>query len=173
MIWIPKKEDCITWNETEDGIYILYFYDGNDTRELPIHFFWGKTPKEDKNRNIYYEMDHDPFYLSVDECMRDRVLACPLNACSCLPQLRYNKIINKWFCNCASSAICTKNDDQSELDELLALTKEYDYEHGFCDNPIEAILKWNEGCAKDYENIAKENIKEFKKLMKENDLKKD
>ena len=162
MFWIPKREDCITWNETEDGTYILYFYDGNDEREFPIQFLWSKTPKLDENDNIYSEMDYDTFYLHVLECMREAVLPCPLNACSCMPQLRYNKIIDKWFCNCASAAICTKNDDQSELDNLLSLTKNFDYEHGFCDNPIEAILKWNESCAKDYESIAKENIKEFK-----------
>ena len=27
MIFIPKKEDCVTWNQVEDGtVYILYKY---------------------------------------------------------------------------------------------------------------------------------------------------
>ena len=158
MIFVPKKQDCITWNETDKGIYILYFQDGNEEREFPIRFFWDKTPKLDENNNIYCQMDYDPFYLSVEECMREEVLNCPLNACSAKPQLRYNKIINKWYCNCPSSALCTKNDDQDELKELLSLTKRFDYNHGFCNNPIEAILKWNESCAKSYLNIAKNNL---------------
>ena len=161
MIFIPEKENCITWNETEDGIYILYFVDGNDNRELPIQFIWSKTPKMNEKDEVYYEMDYDPFYLSVIECMRDEVLNCPLNACSAKPQLRYNKIINKWFCNCPSSAICTKNDDQDEINSNL-INGDLTEERGYCDSPIEAILKWNENCAKDYENIAKENLKEYK-----------
>lgn len=158
MIFVPKIEKCIVWNETEDGIYILYFVDGNDTREFPISFLWSKTPKECKNeKDIIYVMDYDPFYLHVESCMREEVLNCSLNACSAKPQLRYNKIINKWFCNCPSSAICTK-DDQDELKELLSITKKIDYNHGFCNNPIEAILKWNENCAKNYFEIAKNNL---------------
>lgn len=168
MIWVPKKEDCITWNETENGIYILYFYDGNDEREFPISFFWGKTPKSTEDGGLTYEMDYDPFYIRVEECMRDEVLNCPMNACSAKPQLRFNKIINKWFCNCPSSAICTKNDDQDELDTMLSLDKYFDYEHGFCDNPIEAILKWNESVGEDFTNMARENIKIFNEWKNKN-----
>ena len=152
MIFIPEKEKCTIWNETEDGIYIVYFVDGNDNRELPIEFLWSKTPKMN-------EMNYDPFYLSVIECMRDKVLNC--HSCSAKPQLRYNKIINKWFCNCPSSALCTKNDDQDEINSNL-IKGNLTEERGYCDSPIEAILKWNENCAKDYENIAKENLKEYK-----------
>lgn len=167
MIWIPKKEECSVWHETENGVYILYFVDGDDNRELPIRFLWEKTPKMNEKDEVYYEMDYDPFYISVIECMNDEVLNCPLNACSAKPQLRYNKIINKWYCNCPSSAICTKNDDQEELNEMLSLTKEYTEENGFCDSPIEAILKWNENCAKDYENIALGNLKRYKEILEE------
>lgn len=162
MIFIPKKEDCLVWTETDDGIYILYYIDGNENKEFGIQFLWSKTPKLNEKDEIYYEMDYDPFYISVIECMNDKVLKCSLNACAAYPQLRYNKIINKWFCNCPSSALCTKNNDQDELNEMFHLTKEFVEKNGFCDSPIEAILKWNESCAKDYENIAKENLKRFK-----------
>lgn len=162
MIFIPKKECCLVWNETEDGIHIIYYIDGNNTREFGIKFLWSKSPKMNEKNEVYYEMDFDPFYISVIKCMNDEVLNCPLNACSAKPQLRYNKIINKWYCNCPSSALCTKNDDQDELDEMFSLTKEFTEKRGFCDSPIEAILKWNENCAKDYENIAKGNLKEYK-----------
>ena len=130
MIFVPKKEDCLVWNETEDGIYILYFVDGNDKRELPIQFLWSKTPKMNEKDEVYYEMDYDPFYLTVEQCMHEMVLDCPLSACSGKPQLRYNKIIDKWYCNCPSSAICTKNNDEDELNEMLAIyQKQYDYEN--------------------------------------------
>ena len=163
MIFVPKKENCITWNETEDGIYILYFYDGNDTRELPIRFFWGRTPKLDKNNNVYYEMDYDPFYLSVEECMRNEVLNCSLHACSAKPQLRFNKIIDKWYCCCPSSAIGTKNNDEDEIKSNLIEKENISYENGYCDNAIEAILKWNETEAKCYADIARANIEIFRK----------
>ncbi len=166
MIFVPKKEECATWHETENGVYILYFYDGNDKREFPIQFFWGKTPKLDKNENIYYEMDYDPFYLSVKECMRDEVLNCPLNACSAKPQLRFNKIINKWFCCCPSSAICTKNDDQDEIDSKLIRKENISSDHKYCDNPIEAILKWNESVGKAFADMAASNIKKFEEWKK-------
>lgn len=167
MIFIPKKEDCVVWNETDEGIYILYFVDGNERMEMPIRFFWGKTPKVGKNNQTIYTKDYDPFYISVIECMNDEVLNCPLNACSAKPQLRYNKIIDKWYCNCPSGAICTKNDDQSELDELLSLDKVYDKKHGFCNNPVEAILKWNENCAISFRELAKSNMKKYRELMNE------
>ena len=54
MIFIPKKEDCVVWNETDEGIYILYFVDGNEKREIPIRFLWGKTTKMDKNNQVIY-----------------------------------------------------------------------------------------------------------------------
>lgn len=167
MIFVPKKEECIVWNETDDGIYILYFVDGNEKRELPIRFLWEKTPELDEHEQVTRINDYDPFYLSVVECMNDQVLDCPLNACSAKPQLRYNKIIDKWYCNCPSGAICTKNNDQSELDELLSLDKEYDEKHGFCNSPIEAILKWNENCAESYKEIAAGNMKKYRQLSSE------
>ena len=161
MIFIPKKEDCAVWNETGDEIYILYFVDGNESGEFSIEFHWSKTPKSNEEDEIYYEMDYDPFYLSVEGCMNSEVLNC--SVCSSKPQLRYNKIIDKWYCNCPSSALCTKNDDQEELNELLSLTKEYTEKAGFCDSPIEAILKWNENCAVFYKEIAKSNLKTYRK----------
>ena len=155
MIFIPKKEECASWNETKDGIYILYFVDNNKDKELSIEFLWSKCP----------ETNYDPFYLSVIECMNDVVLNCPLNACSSKPQLRYNKIINKWFCNCPSSAISTKNDDEDEIDSNL-INGSLTAERGYCDNPIEAILRWNESCAKDYKSIVKANLKKLKEIIK-------
>lgn len=156
MIWIPKKEDCLIWNETEQGIYIFYCIDGNNTREFPIQFFWKKN----------YDKEYDPFYLSVEECLRDEVLNCPLSNCSSKPQLRYNKIINKWFCCCPSSALSTKNDDQDEIDSKLIDLNKVSFNIGYYDNPIEAILKWNETVGEDFVNIARSNIKKFEKWKK-------
>ena len=125
--------DCDIWKETDEGIHILYFADTK--KEIPIRFFWDKTPKMNENNEVVYTNKYDSFYISVIECMNEEVLNCPLSACSAKPQLRYNVIIDKWFCNCPSGALCTKDNDQSELNELLALEKKYDEEHGFCNNP--------------------------------------
>lgn len=166
MIFVPNKDDCIVWNETENGIYISYCYNKQD---FLIRFHWGLTPHLQKDQSIKYIMDYDPFYLTVEQCMHEMVLDCPLSSCSGKPQLRYNKIIDKWYCNCPSSAICTKNNDEDELNEMLAIyQKQYDYKHGFCNNPIEAILKWNISCAESYKENAKHAIKEYKQLNKVN-----
>lgn len=163
MIFIPHKMDCDIWKETDEGIHILYFADTK--KEIPIRFFWDRTPKMNENNEVVYTNKYDSFYISVIECMNEEVLNCPLSACSAKPQLRYNVIIDKWFCNCPSGALCTKDNDQSELDELLVLEKKYDEEHGFCNNPIEAILKWNEICAINLRKIAQRNMKKYKELI--------
>ena len=150
MIFVPEPIDCITYNRfDENQIYIVYAYKGN--QDYLIEFNWHKF--KDKN-------EFDPFYLEVDECMHTKVLRCSYAGCNCLPQLRYNNIIDKWYCNCASSALGTKNTDESELETLLK-DKEYSKKNGFCNNPIEAILRWNIEMAESYKYAAKNAIKKY------------
>ena len=160
MIFVPKKEDCTSWNECDNGVYISYHYE----KKFPIIFLWGKTPKVNDNGDIIYTVDYDPFYLSIKECMNNEVLNCSSKACSAKPQLRYNKIIDKWFCNCPSSALCTKNNDQDEIDSGLIDINHINIENGYCDNPIEAILMWNKLFAQSYIDIANGNIKIFNEM---------
>ena len=141
MIFVPEKENSIVWNETDDGIFIFYQY-----KELgTISFKWDKSPE-----TLDYS---DPFYLTVNGVNNEQVLRCTFAGCQCHPQLRYNDIIKRWFCNCESSAICTNNDDQDEINELLSYTKEYDEAHGFFDDPIRAIIFWNIETAKEYQYL--------------------
>lgn len=117
MLFVPNKSDCQIWFKRDDGTIFIRWAFNN---KFPICFIWGKKPILNELTNkIEYEETDDPFYLEVIGCMDDEVLKCPEAACSSFPQLRYNKILNKWFCNCPSSAICTKNTDNDELEELL------------------------------------------------------
>jgi len=142
MIFVPKKEDCLVWNDCGD--YLNIYYRPNKDSDESIDFKWWK--KDNK-----YE---DPNYLEVSEVNNCLVLPCSLDACRCNPQLRYNKIIDKWYCNCTSSALGTKNDDQDEIDTLLQYAKgEYTEEKGFFDNPYHAIMFWNIGQAEDFKRI--------------------
>ena len=43
--------------------------------------------------------------------------------------------------------------------------KEYTEENGFCDDMVEAILRWNINCARDYGKIAIGNIKSYRELV--------
>ena len=114
-----------------------------------------------------YEQKFDPDYLVVKGCMQEPVLKCSLNACNSYPQLRYNKIINKWYCVCSSSTICTKNTDEDELKTILKKYEDNGYDYNkFAKNPIEAIFLWNKNVANDYNEIAKEKIKIIKKVIK-------
>ena len=114
-----------------------------------------------------YEQKFDPDYLIVKGCMQEPVLKCSLNACNSYPQLRYNKIINKWYCVCSSSTICTKNTDEDELETILKKYEDNGYDDNkFAKNPIEAIFLWNKNVANDYNEIAKEKIKIIKKVIK-------
>ena len=157
MIFVPEKEKCIIWNDTPDEfIYILYEYN----KDIKISFKWIKNK------------DNDPFYIQLEglTIFKDvfdrhslRVLNCVEPACECQPQLRYNKIINKWFCMCASSMICTKNDDKDEL-EHPDISKHFkentlNEENGYFDNPVDAILNWNKSIAEFYFNECKELMK--------------
>ena len=170
MIFIPKKEDCVTWNQVDDGtVYILYKYFEDYENVILIQFVWYPQPVFDNELDevTKYEQKFDPDYLVVKGCMQEPVLKCSLNACNSYPQLRYNKIINKWYCVCSSSTICTKNTDEDELETIL---KKYE-DNGYDDNkkkknPIEAIFLWNKNVANDYNEIAKEKIKIIKKIIK-------
>ena len=134
MIFIPPEDQIEIMNKTDEFEMIKWMYNDN-----MILFEWTNEPQSHKK--------HIPFYLHPIQIGRENVLTCPESACQCYPQLRYNKIIDKWFCNCTSSAICTKDDDdQDELDELCVFDKRrnsFDEQHGYCNDPIKAILLWN------------------------------
>lgn len=171
MIFIPKKEDCVTWNQVDDGtVYILYKYFEDHENVILIQFVWYPQPVFDNELDevTKYEQKFDPDYLVVKGCMQEPVLKCSLNACNSYPQLRYNKIINKWYCVCSSSTICTKNTDEDELETILKKYEDngYDDDDKFAKNPIEAIFLWNKNVANDYNEIAKEKIKIIKKIIK-------
>ena len=170
MIFIPKKEDCVTWNQVEDGtVYILYKYFEDYKNVILIQFIWYPQPVFDNelDKITKYEQKFDPNYLAVKGCMNEPVLKCPLNACNQYPQLRYNKLINLWYCICSSSSICTENTDEDELETFLKKYEDNGYcDHdGFAENPIEAIFLWNKNVANDYNKIAKDKLKTIKKLF--------
>lgn len=143
MIFVPEKKSCPVWNDCGDYINIFYRPDDSDDS---ITFKWWK--KDNKAE--------DPYNLEVYNVNSQFVLPCALNACNCNPQLRFNKIINKWYCNCSSSALGTKNDDKDELKTLLEWAKGvYNEEKGFCDTPYRAIMCWNVFTAEDYRRINK------------------
>ena len=124
-------------------------------------------PENELDKITKYEQKFDPNYLVVKGCMNEPVLKCPLNACNQYPQLRYNKLINLWYCICSSSSICTENTDEDELETFLKKYEDNGYcDHdGFAENPIEAIFLWNKNVANDYNKIAKDKLKTIKKLF--------
>lgn len=158
MIFIPEKNVSKNINEY-DSDFLFWEYD----KDFKIMFEWGRTPEyNEKSEEISYIKNYDPFYLRVLMINQEEMMQCPLNACKAYPQLRYNKIIDKWYCNCPSSALCTKNDDQDELDNLLKGIKEFDEEHGFYSNPIEAIIKWNLSTCEDIKETNEMFLKRLK-----------
>lgn len=166
MIFIPT-ENVVKRNNGKGGLYLIWTYQQTYDQNYIITFEWTKTPIYNKKMDdVKYKFDHDPFYLHVDTICYQDILPCSFAPCKCKPQLRYNKIIDKWFCNCASSAITTKNDDQSELEELLC----FDYEKNsfdkpeYCNNPVEAIFQWNISMADSYKKINEEYLEKFKKI---------
>lgn len=140
MIFVPEKEKCSLWNNgLDEFIYIVYDYN----HDIKISFKWMQKEK------------NDPFYIQLDELTvykengfdghTIKILNCVEIGCQASPQLRYNNIIKKWFVTCPSSMICTKNDDNDEL-EIFVNTK-FTEENGFFDNPVNAILDWNKNIA--------------------------
>lgn len=170
MIFIPKKEDCVTWNQVEDGtVYILYKYFEDYENLILIQFIWYPQPVFDNelDKITKYEQKFDPNYLVVKWCMNEHVLKCPLNACNQHPQLRYNKLIDLLYCACSSSTLGTKNTDEDELETFLKGYEDNGYcnDDGFAENPIEAIFLWNKNVANGYNKIAKDKLKTIKKLF--------
>ena len=160
MIFVPLKKDCQIWEKSDEAIHIFYFWKKED--KYPIIFKWLKTPKHNKlDNSIYYEYDGDPFYLEVNMYCGELVLPCALSSCGCYPHLRYNKIINKWFCCCPSSALCTKNDDEYELNTMFfnRKGKYFTEKNGFCDDPIKAIARWNISNSNSIINISNKILK--------------
>ena len=151
MIFVPEKKSCAIWRDCGDYVNIYYKVNPTPDNNNAIDFkWWKKNGKTD-----------DPYYLEVQEVLNHLVLPCSLDACRCQPQLRYNDIIKKWYCNCSSSALGTKNDDEDEIKTLIYWAKgEYTEEKGFCDDPINAILRWNISLAEDYKFYAEELLKD-------------
>lgn len=149
MIFVPEKKNCTVWRDCGDYVYIYYKVNPTPESNNAIDFKWWKKDNDIK----------DPYYLEVQEVLEHFVLPCSLDACRCQPQLRYNDIIKKWYCNCTSSALGTKNDDEDELKTMLR-GKEFTEENGFCDDPISAILRWNLARAEDYKFYAEELLKD-------------
>ena len=152
MIFVPEKEKCLIWNDKlEDEIFMIYQFNDN----VKINFRWYK-----------YQNDvYDPFYLGLEEiCIQKStfenivmpIFKCLEPACEASPQLRYNRIIKKWFVTCPSSMICTKDNDQDELE--LFKNKKFTEDEGFYSNPVLAILAWNN-------NIATWIVENCKKLI--------
>ena len=141
MIYIPKEN--IERVENEDGSDFIFWYYKED---VAVVFEWSRTPKS-QNDEIIYVKDNDPFYLNVITIGRENVQHCSEAACQAFPQLRYNSILNKWFCTCPSSMLCTGNTDLDEVKSVdimkLRRNRQIDEEHGFFDDPIKAILFWN------------------------------
>jgi len=159
MIFVPNEN--VSKNTDENGSDFL-FWEYN--KDFEIMFEWERTPKYNKKtKETLYIKDYNPFYLSVIKINDEEVMKCQMSACQAHPQLRYNKIIDKWYCNCPSSAIKTDNDDKSEL---LTILSRYDYKYkerdGFCDNPVKAIIMWNMGIIGNIERI---NMKMMNKLL--------
>ena len=141
MIFVPEKEKCLIWNDKlKNEIFIIYQF--ND--RVRINFRWHKCQND-----VY-----DPFYLCLEEIRIQEstfenvimpVFKCLEPACEASPQLRYNRLIKKWFVACPSSMICTKDDDQDELE--LFKNKKFTEDEGFYNNPVLAILAWNNSIA--------------------------
>lgn len=155
MIFIPEKEKCTIWNETDEYIFILFFADKD--MEFPFSFHWYKD----------HNGKYDPFNLCLVEFAREFVQHCNMINCgdTSYPQLRYNKIVNKWFCCCSSSAICTKNDDKDEIESgLLDLKRDYDT---LGDTPMDAVIKWNISIANGIKSINENIANELKNISPE------
>lgn len=163
MIFIPKEK--VERERRENGEELLVW---NYSEEYIISFLWRRTPKININTDmVELVADKDPFYLEVVALNYNPVMRCSSIACNANPHLRYNKIIDKWYCNCPSSAICTENNDKSEIEELLTFSNgEYTKENGFYDNPIEAILMWNITMSKNCLEEFQDELKEFEERNK-------
>lgn len=152
MIWIPPKDKCEIWNETENGRFILFFLD-KEEKKYPIEFFWHKPS---------FSESYDPFYLFVRSFCNEFVQHCNMINCGdqSYPQLRYNAIIDKWFCTCASSAICTENNDKDEIEGDMLKHLKGDYSE-LSNTPFEAIIQWNLNVSRTIKEINEHILKEI------------
>lgn len=74
--------------------------------------------------------------------------------------MRYNAIIDKWFCTCASSAICTKNNDKDEIEGDMLKHLNGDYSE-LSNTPFEAIIQWNLNVSRTIKEINEHILKEI------------
>ena len=129
MIFVPQKEKCSLWNQSDNDIFIVYNY--NDA--IKICFYWKK-----------YKGKFEPFSLEIKsieiESIKLNIFNCTQPSCQAYPQLRYNDIMKKWYVCCPSSMICTKDNDESEIELFKCI--ELIEKNGFYDDPINAILHW-------------------------------
>lgn len=151
MIFVPKKEKAIIWNYDDINHTIHIFYPLNDNCKLKI-IWYGKNNEKFQTYNICIK---EIYIKSKDKLNVEniKILNCMFPGCQCYPELRYNKIIDKWFCMCSSSMICTKDDDEDELEHPDINThfknNTLTEENGFFNNPIKALLDWNKNRALD------------------------
>jgi hypothetical protein len=158
MIFVPKKENAILWNDNlKDIIFIIYPINDN----VKLHIEWLKI----NNKFETYSINIKEISIKIDEYNWDNIiiLNCNFVGCQCSPELRYNKIINKWFCFCSSSMICTKDDENDELEypiiEKCIKNNTLNEENGFFDNPIDALLYWNKQRALEIIDFSDTNMK--------------
>lgn len=159
MIFVPTKNVREKW-DIKDGEaeYIIWTYN----EFVEIHYIHYK--KDEFNSyvsEIHTEKEDD--YNSKFLCTwhRFKLLNCPEICCQAEPQLRYNAIINKYYCICPSSMICTKNDDKDEIRYFKEMKIKFTQKNGFSSDPLKAICLWQRSMAKSYEYMAKEIESKF------------
>jgi hypothetical protein len=163
MIFIPKRDECELWCTYKDMIYVIYPY--ND--KIKIHFTWTKS--QDETYETYnFHPSEIYFYDESGNTEIFPIFNCTYSPCKCMPELRYNSIIKKWFCECSSSLICTKDDDKDELEyppiknyidrnEVEMLNDE----NGYFDDMFHALMYWNKQALNAYSSLYEELEKQI------------
>ena len=152
MIFIPTKNIRTKWDiEKGKSEYIIWTY--NDFVE--IHFI----NYINEVFNSYVKEIHTVEDDGLSTGVRFEILKCPELACQAEPQLRYNTIIKKYFCECPSSMLSIKNTDESEMTYFKEQKiKKFIEKNGFYNDPLKAILGWQK-------SIANCHIAEVKEIL--------
>lgn len=144
MIFIPIENIRTKWDlEKGKSKYIIWTYN----EFVEIHFINYINDKFNSYVKEVHTVEDDKLSTSV----RFEILKCPELACQAKPQLRYNAIIKKYFCECPSSMICTKDNDEAEIEFFKETNvSNFSEENGFFDDPLKAILFWQKTIANYY-----------------------
>lgn len=161
MIFVPEKEKCILWNDSNEYKKIFIQYKPDLDENTIITFEWSRTPKyNSKTGKLSYSRKYDPFYLGIVSIettdRKDNKIVIPVPrclepACEAVPQLRYNSIYKKYFVCCPSSMLGTKNDCQNEINTYL--NKEIT--NTLFNHPTLAIIDWIKRSIVDMELMCK------------------